>query len=148
MITPATFTPGQMTTGITERLDRTHNDRYTTGAATLVTEALRFLAYATGPRASDGLTEPATAYTVTGELGIAAARLPQLTGQIARWLDRELAAGRLGGDQGRSPADVVARARCYLDAAARHATALQSALSSAQADLGCLHQASGGEVRR
>ena len=140
------MTPDQMTARLTARLDGPHSDDHTAAAAGLAAEAVRFLNYATGPHAEAGLTYPATACVVTGALAAAVAGLGQLTAQLTAFLARELAAGRLGDDHRRDPADVAARAASYLDAAARHAAALEAALSSAQCDLGSLHQVTTGRV--
>jgi hypothetical protein len=138
------MTPGQLTARLPARLHGPHSDDHTDAAAGLAAEAARFLNYATGPHAGAGLGYPAPACAVTGALSTAAGGLGQLTAQLAAFLARELAAGRLGDDHGRDPAEVTARAASYLDAAARHAAGLHAALSSAQSDLGRLHQASQG----
>ena len=54
-------------------------------------EAIRSLNHAT--LGQDGLGQPADAYEVLGELSLAASRLPQLLGQVGRWLAAALAAG-------------------------------------------------------
>ena len=78
--------PGQMADQLTARLDGPHSDEGTTAAAQLVAEAVRFLNYAIVEGA--GLSYPATAYAVTGQLASAAARLGQLTGQLGQFLVR------------------------------------------------------------
>ena len=138
------MTPAQMSTALTSRLDGPHSDEGTATVAELAAEAVRFLNYATGPHASDGLTYPATAYAVTGSLALAASRLGQCLGQVTDFLDYELAAGRLGDDSGCHPALPVERARRHLEAAARAAAALNQALSAAQNDIAGLHQRTGG----
>ena len=71
-----------------DQANRTHRtarqpatDEDTAAAARLMAEAVQFLNHATAGGA--GLSYPATAYTVTGELASAAARLGQLTGRSA-----------------------------------------------------------------
>jgi len=73
-----------------------HSDGCTTVLAALLAETARVLVYATGAHAAEGLTGPGTAYAVTGSLAAAASRLGQLSAQLTDFLDRELAAGRLG----------------------------------------------------
>jgi hypothetical protein len=134
--------PDQMTAQLTGRLDGPHSDDDTAAVARLVAEAVRFLNYAT--RDSAGLTCPATACTVIGELACAVARLGQLAEQIGQFLARELAAGRLGDDEGSDPADVAGRADDFLATAAAAGTALAEALDAAQSYLARLHQAETG----
>jgi hypothetical protein len=131
-------TPARLTAELTGRLDGPHADEHTAAAAELAAEAVRFLNYATAARA--GLTCPATANAVTGSLALAASRLGQCFGQVTDFLDRELAAGRLGDDSGRHPALAVERARRQLEHAARAASSLNDALMAAQNDLAGLHQ--------
>jgi hypothetical protein len=131
----------QMTTEVIARLDGPHTDGDTAAAARLVAEAVRFLNHATAD--CTGLSYAATAYTVTGELASAVARLGQLTGQLGRFLARELATGRLGDDFGSDPADAVNRTDDYLAAAAAAAVALADALGAAQNCMASLHQADG-----
>jgi hypothetical protein len=68
-------------------------------------EAIRGLNHAT--LGGDGLGQPADAYEVLGELSLAASGLPQLPGQVGRWLAAALAAGRLGCDDGADPAGAI-----------------------------------------
>lgn len=136
----------QATTELIARLDGPHTDEDTAAAARLMAEAVRFLNHATAGGA--GLSYPATAYTVTGELASAAARLGQLTGQLGRFLAGELAAGRLGDDFGSDPADAVGRADDYLADAAAAAVALTDALGAAQNCLASLHQVDGRTAAR
>jgi hypothetical protein len=138
------MTPAEILAGLAFRLDGPHSDEDTAAVAELTADAVRFLNYATGPHAEAGLTYPATAYAVTGSLGRAAARLGQCFGQVTDFLDRELAAGRLGDDSGCDPVLPVERARRHLECAARAATTLHDALSAAQSDLAGLHQRPGG----
>jgi hypothetical protein len=130
-----------MTAVLTAGLDGPHSDDRTTGAAALAAEAFRLLAYATGRHCDDGLTWPQTACTVTGGLDLAVSRLPQTARQLAAWLAGEAAAGRVGDDKRRDPAEVTARACARLETAARHAEALSAALAAAHCDLGHLYQA-------
>ena len=137
------LTPAKLTTALTGRLDGPHSDEHTADAAELAAETVRFLNYATGPHASTGLTFPATAYSVAAGLGLAASRLGQCLTQVTDFLDRELAAGRLGDDSGCHPALPVERARRHLETAATAARALADALHAAQSDMARLHQTGG-----
>jgi hypothetical protein len=133
-----------MADGLAAALDGPHSDEDTAAGAELAAAAIRFLNYATGPHATAGLTFPATAYAVTGSLARAVSELGQCFGQVTDFLDRELAAGRLGHDSGCHAALPVERARRHLEHAARAARALNGALSAAQSDLAGLHHAVGG----
>jgi len=78
-------------------------------------EAVRSLNHAT--LGGDGLEQPADAYAVLGELSLTASRIPQLLGQVGRWLAVALAAGRLGCDDGTDPAAAVSGAWLFISAA-------------------------------
>lgn len=121
------------------RLDGPHADEHTADAGALVYEAVRFLNYATGPHAADGLAYPATVYAVAADLSAAVSVMPQLLGQLARWLAAEAAAGRLGTDDRTPPGDVVAAASARLSAAATLAAALGSELAAVQNSLSGLN---------
>lgn len=135
----AAETPRQLVDGLTGLLDGPHADEHTTGAAWLASEAIRYLNYATGSHADQGLTYPATVYTITGSLAEATGRLPQLCGQLTRWLDSECTAGHLADDHGGPVAPLTDRTRHHLDQAARHASALGAALSAAQSAVASVH---------
>jgi hypothetical protein len=96
-------------------------------------EAIRSLNHAT--LGQDGLGQPADAYAVLGELSLAASRLPQLLGQVGRWLAAVLADGRLGCDDGTDPACAVSGTGTFLSAARGSAAALARDLSEAQQQL-------------
>lgn len=138
------MTPRDMTAALATQADGPHTDQDTAAAAELAAAAIRFLNYATRCHASDGLTEPATACTVMGSLALAASRLGQCFAQVTDFVDRELAAGRLGDDSGCHPVMAVERARRHLEYAARAARTLDDALTAAQNDLTGLHQRTGG----
>lgn len=120
------------------------SDGYTAEVARAFAETVRVLNHAT--RTPGGLTWPATAYALVGNLAAGAYGLDKLAGQVMTFLDRELAAGRLGEDSGRDPLIAVERARRHLEAAAAAAAALADALTAAQADLCGLHQPGGSEI--
>ena len=100
-------------------------------------EALRGLNHAT--RHPAGLGQPAAAYDILGALSLAASRLPQLLTQITRYLDRALAAGRIGHDLGEDPAWNVSAASVFLDDARASAAALAGDLDQAQQQLALLN---------
>jgi hypothetical protein len=96
-------------------------------------EAIRSLNHATAGQ--DGLGQPADAYAVLGELSLAASRLPQLLGQVSRWLTAALVAGQLGCDDGTDPAGPVSGAGLFLSDARSTAATLAGNLSHAQQQL-------------
>ena len=99
--------------------------------------AVRSLNHAT--LGGDGLGQPADAYELVGELSLAAAGLPQLLGQVGRWLAAALAAGRLGCDDGSEPAAAVSGAWLFLSDARNTAAALARDLGQAQQQLAAVH---------
>jgi hypothetical protein len=114
--------------------DDAHGDEETAAAAWLVAESVRYLNVATSARSAIGLTAPFTAYAVVGGLAVSMSRLGQLAGQLASWLDRELAAGRLD-DSGGEPAATAGRARRHLELAAGAAVLVERAMSEARDDM-------------
>ena len=102
----------------------------TIALARTAAEAIRGLNWAT--RCDAGLDQPSVAYDIIGDLSLAASRLGQLLRQIASYLDRSLAAGRLGHDLGQDPAPDVSSASIFLDDARLSAAALAGDLSQAQ----------------
>jgi hypothetical protein len=96
-------------------------------------EAIRDLNWAT--RHEPGLGQPSVAYDILGALSLAASRLGQLFTQITGYLDRALAAGRLGHDLGEDPAHAVEAAAVFLGDAAASAAALAGDLDAAQQQL-------------
>jgi hypothetical protein len=96
-------------------------------------EAVRSLNHAT--LGGGGLEQPSDAYEVLGELTTAASRLPQLLAQVAGFLDRALAGGRLGHDLGEDPCFAVETAGLFLDGARLSAAALAGDLGAAQQQL-------------
>lgn len=124
--------------------DGPHREDRTTGAADLAAEAVRYLIYATSPGSAAGLPYPATVYAVAGSLSLAAGRLGQLTSNLGGYLTRELAAGRLGQDDGADPAGAVDLALSHLSAAAAAAGELAAALRAVQSDLTATNYLPGG----
>jgi hypothetical protein len=105
----------------------------TLALARTAAEAIRSLNHAT--LGGDGLGQPADAYAVLGELSLAASRLPQLLGQVGTWLAAALAAGRLGCDDGTSPAAAVSGAWLFISDARGSAAALARDLELARQQL-------------
>jgi hypothetical protein len=122
---------GQLTSGDTVTLART------------AAEAIRGLNWTTNH--DTGLDQPSVAYDLTGALSLAASRLPQLITQITRYLDRALAAGRLGHDLGEDPAPDISAAGVFLDDARASAAALAGDLDQAQQQLALIN---GNPARR
>ena len=91
-------------------------------------EAIRGLNWLTGCEA--GLGQPPAAYDVIGALALAASRLHQALAQITGWLDRALAAGRLGHDLGEDPAEAIDAAGIFLGDAGLSAAALAEDLDA------------------
>ena len=109
-------------------------------------EAVRSLNHAT--LGGNGLDWPADAYEVLGELSLAASRLPQLLGQISRWLAAALAAGRLGCDDGTDPAHAVGGAWLFISDARGSAAALARDLGQAQQQLAAVNGGPSQEEER
>ena len=117
-------------------LDRVTSDDTITLART-VAEAIRGLNWLTGCEA--GLGQPSAAYDVIGALALAASRLHQALAQITGWLDRALAAGRLGHDLGEDPAEAIDAAGIFLGDAGLSAAALAEDLGQAQQQLALIN---------
>jgi hypothetical protein len=81
-------------------------------------QAVRELNHAT--LADHALTGPAQLDRLVAELAVMAGRIPQLLGQLDRWLTGELRAGRIRSDNDADPAHIVGNAADWL-AGARHA---------------------------
>lgn len=96
-------------------------------------EAIRGLNHAT--LGGDGLGQPSDAYAVLGELSLTASRIPQLLGQVGRWLASALTDGRLGCDDGTDPAAAVSGAWLFISDARASAASLARDLEQAQQQL-------------
>jgi hypothetical protein len=105
----------------------------TVALAHAAAEAIRGLNHAT--RHEAGLGQPSVAYDVLGALSLAASRIGQALAQITRYLDRALAAGRLGHDHGQDPAHAVEATAIFLGDATASAAALAGDLDAAQQQL-------------
>jgi hypothetical protein len=99
--------------------------------------AVRSLNHAT--LGGEGLARPADAYGLLGELSLAASGLPQLLGQVGRWLASALAAGQLGCDDGTNPAAAVSGAWLFISDARSAAATLARDLDHAQQQLAAVH---------
>ncbi|QFG22896.1 hypothetical protein [Actinomadura sp. WMMB 499] len=93
-----------------------------------------------------GLTRPATAYTVLGNLAQSSFSLAQTAEQLDMFLDRELSAGRLGHDHGELVPAAV-RAHDALARASEHATEVGEAFRRAQGALAPIHSTVDNEVQ-
>lgn len=95
---------------------------------------------------SPGLTEPAAAYTVLGNLAQTSFRLAQTTEQIDAFLTRELDAGRLGHDQSEDPAPALTTVHNALASAAEQAADLGDDFRRAASALAPIHALDKGEA--
>jgi hypothetical protein len=96
-------------------------------------EAIRTLNHLTHPPTA---ADPAEVYELLAALAAMAYRLPQLIGQLNRWLQAEHDAGKLRVDTPTAdPAEVTAAAAHALAVAGRAATCLADALDSGQQQL-------------
>jgi hypothetical protein len=68
---------------------------------------VRTLNYLTGAGGPVDLEYPADLYEVVGSLKVAAARLPQLFGQMAAWLESQHTAGQVAHDSGSDASEYV-----------------------------------------
>jgi hypothetical protein len=108
--------------------------------------AVRSLNHAT--LGGEGLAHPADAYSLLGELALAAAGLPQLLAQVGRWLASALAARRPGCDDGTEPAAAVSGAWLFLSGARGSAAALARDLEHAQQQFAAVHGSPAPEGER
>jgi hypothetical protein len=134
--------PARCTRDLTGQRHGPYDDTATAEAAALTAETIRYLNYAA---ANSGLTSPATICTLTGELSVAAARLPQLLTALTGWPGTRASTGRIADDQHRPVAGITSQARAALELAARHAHGLAAALAAAQNLTATLHPASPAE---
>jgi hypothetical protein len=141
MLTPA---PREYALQLTVLADGPHDDVTTAGVAQIVAEAVRFLNYAV---TRGGITEPATIYTVTGELTSAAYRLPQLLSQLGEWLTTEARAGRIADDHGRPTWQLADQIGAELAEASGHADRLNTTLAAVQSLTSSLHSTGRGDDR-
>lgn len=95
-------------------------------------EAIRTLNHLTHPPTA---ADPNEVYELLAALAAMAYRLPQLLGQLSRWLHAEHAAGKLRADTPADPAEVTTAAAHAFTLAGQAATCLGEALDSAQQHL-------------
>lgn len=96
-------------------------------------EAIRTLNHRTHPPTA---ADPTEVYELLAALAAMAYRLPQLLGQLSRWLQTEQAADRLRADTpAADPAEITATAAHELTRAGRTANRLGDALDSAHQHL-------------
>jgi hypothetical protein len=96
-------------------------------------EAIRELNHRT--RGADAFTGPAELYRLVAELAVLAGRLPQLLGQLDRWLRIEHGAGRVRSDDYADPGPAVRGAAADLTDAGTTAHDLAHVLAGAQQQL-------------
>jgi len=109
----------------------------TLALARAAAEAIRGLNHAT--LGAEGLGQPSDAYAVLGELSLTASRIPQLLGQVGRWLAAALADGRLGCDDGTDPAAAVSGAWLFISDARAAAASPARDLDHAQQQLAAVN---------
>jgi hypothetical protein len=102
-----------------------------------IADAVRSLNYMTGAGGAVELEYPGDLYSVVANLKIAAQRLPQLFGQLAKWISDEYGAGRVAHDSGGDAREYVEAVADALARASTDAVTLAAALDSA-------HEASAG----
>ena len=112
-------------------VDGPHSPERTKEIADLLAECVRFLNYAS-MSGGGGLSDPADVYYVLGALYTGTQRLPQLFGQLATILDRQVAAGTLADNTGGDPAVLSAEAGYALATAAGAGDGLTTDLHDAQ----------------
>lgn len=115
----------------------THTDEATERLAAELYDRVRQLNHATQGRA--GLTRPEAAYSVLGNLAQASFSLAQTAEQFDAFLDRELAAGRLGHDRDADPVPVIVLAHNALARANEQAADLGESFRRAQSALTAIH---------
>ena len=111
--------------------DGPHSPGYTAKVADAVDLGMRVLCYATRA-GEDGLTHPSDAYALLGALCTATGRGPQLFAQLAAFLDRAKASGRLCDSSGGDPAERTALAAARLAEAGAGMEMVTRALEAAQ----------------
>lgn len=128
------MTPRRMAADLERRMNGPHSEEHTAQAAFLIAEAVRFLNYATGSHAADGLPWPGTAYDVTGCLKVAAQRLPQCLDQLSDQVKRDFEGGLIAtaDRQEETLKEAVAAFDGHLATAALLAGQLTIALADAQ----------------
>ncbi len=95
-----------------------------------------------------GLTEPAAAYTILGNLAQASYELAETAEQIDAFLTRELESGRLGHDRGEDPVAAVTTAHDVLGWAAEQSAELGDSFRRAASALAPIHGRMPGNSRR
>jgi hypothetical protein len=116
---------------ITLRTDGPHSPETVRAAADQVAEMIRYLNYA-AMSGSEGLESPADVYSLLGALYTATGRLPQLLGQLDRFLAAQAASGRLAADDGAPTGGLISSAGEALHNADCWAAGLTEALQRAQ----------------
>ena len=121
------------------RMDGPHADEDTAAVAHLAAEAVRYLNYATGSHAGQGLEWPGTVYSIAGGLSTAVHRMPQLFRQLAHELSGQYADGLLATDDDGPVVEVIAAATLRLEEAEKLARRLGYEMASLQTVLSGLN---------
>lgn len=124
--------------------DAPQRPELTVAAGEQVADLVRYLNHATRPGAG-GLEYPADAYALLGSLSAAIGGLPQLLGQLSRFLTR-LHADRLRDDHGGNTDELVWMAHVQFGDANEHALRLMIALHAAQGAIAGLGVKGGGDA--
>lgn len=115
--------------------DAPRDHEYTREVAEAAAEAVRVLNHATLSAGSGALRYPSDVDAVLRSLSSMAARLPQLLGQLSRWLAEENAVARVQMDRGTRyegrPDEAVSAVWLALDSAAALAMQLGEKLAAA-----------------
>lgn len=139
MLTPA---PNDYAGQLAAEATGPYDDATTIGTAKVIAEGVRYLNYAV---IRGGVTEPATIYTLIGELSSAAYRMPQLLSQLGEWLSAEARADRIADDHGAPAWQFTDALRDKLAEAGEHAGHLAAALAAAQSVTSTLHSTNRGD---
>ena len=124
-------------------IDAAPDPQYVLELAEAFAQIVRALNHVT--RHHEALEYPAEADELIRDVALAVSRFPQLLEQAGRWLAAEHEAGRVGTDDDRAPATIVAAARIRLDRAREIAHDLAAALAFATAATSHLKTADSGE---
>ncbi len=114
--------------------DGPHSGDYSRQVAALAAEAIRVLNHGTLNDRAGGLKYPADVDSVAASLARMASMLPQLLGQLSRWLEGQQEAGRLEVRHGAymgDPAAAAASVAYWLNEAQGMAGGLHHALDKA-----------------
>jgi hypothetical protein len=126
--------------------DGPHNPEHTREVANLFDACSKFLTYASMP-GRRGLEYPADVYSLVADLYSATSRFPQVCDQLERFLEAQVATGRLYEAQGRVVPVQAGKAIRHLGQAGDAARALTRALQAVQADIAGLGVKEDGDAQ-